>query len=266
MNVKDYFEDVARRKAWGSLYDGNLSANNYNFLTRRAEVMRLLGRDGIFERTIDVGCGTGDYAQVASAHQSSFHGIDFSPEMIRQAQQLVGNDSRHAVLVASGEHIPYRANTFDLVLAMGYIEYLRDPTVALKEIQRVLQPGGVLVIQSYQREIMGTLSRWIGRPLRFFYRRLFRRGVMQPSPSPDVIIQYSQRQLDNLLNGFGFVRSDYAFNNFYVYPARLRSIFPKLAIGLSEAITRWNSKALGILAVNYIGKYVLEEAGHEDKS
>ncbi|MQF66921.1 class I SAM-dependent methyltransferase [SAR202 cluster bacterium AD-802-F09_MRT_200m] len=260
MKVKDYFEDVAERGVWGSLYDEDQAVYNYNFLTRRAEVLRLLKGDGAFDRILDVGCGTADYAQVAYEHQSSFHGIDFSPSMIRQARQQLDGQGQHEVLVATGENIPYRDNAFDLVMAMGYIEYHRDPTINLEEIRRVLKPGGVLVIQSFQREVPGTISQLIGAPLRFIHRQLLRRGA-GPSPlGPEVIVRYSKHQLDSLLKKFGFVRTDYAFNNFFVYPSRFRSMFPRLSIGLSEKITRSNPKKWGIFAVNYIGKYTLEKA------
>jgi len=265
MKVKDYFEDAAKRGTWASLYDEELDRHNYNFLTRRAQVIRLLSTDQTFNQVLDLGCGTGDYAQVADAHGGAYHGIDFSPEMALQARIRSDNPAQTSITVASGEHIPYGDNSFDLVLAIGYIEYFRDPTTALLEIRRVLKTGGVLVMQSPKRQIAGTLGPLVGAPVRFVYRQFIHRGTGKLRSRPDVMVRYSGHRLDDLLKKFGFARTDYAFNNFYFYPERFRMLFPGLSIWLSEAVTRFNPKTLGVLALNYVGKYKLEKAGPVDK-
>lgn len=259
MSIREYFDQRAKSGSWSSLYEGELDVVKYNFVTRRAEVLRLLEKDGAFERILDVGCGTGDYVEVARCHQASYHGLDFSSEMINQAQKRLDYRwGRNVFLVASGDRIPYKDNSFDLVLAIGFIEYFNDPTNTLDEIRRVLKPGGTLVIQSYKRDLFSSLSRLVMDAIRFVYHLFIKRRVSQ---SLWVDKPYSQLQLDGLLRGFGFLRTDYAFNNFYVLPKRFRSWFPYLYMQLSEVISQWNPKSLKFLAVNYIGKYVLERKG-----
>ena len=62
MNVKDYWEDLARSGAWGttSLYGSPVDATNYNWITRRECVRQLLSAEGKCEKVLDIGCGTGD--------------------------------------------------------------------------------------------------------------------------------------------------------------------------------------------------------------
>lgn len=261
MSIREYWDERAKSGSWSSLYEGKLDAAKYNFITRRAEVLRLLAKDDTFERILDVGCGTGDYVQVALCHQGSYHGIDFSSTMASQARRRVGvgfQEARNTFIVASGERIPYKDSSFDLILAIGFIEYFQDPTEAIREVRRVLKAGGTLVMQSYKRDLFSSLSWLIMGGLRFVYHLFFRRRACR---SLWVDKPYSQTELDSLLGDVGFVRTDYAFNNFYVLPISLRSHFPGLYIRLSEAIQRWNPKSLGFLAVNYIGKYVLEHKG-----
>jgi SAM-dependent methyltransferase len=253
--VQTYFDGRAKAGTWGALYEPapeGLHYFNYNFYTRRNAVMDLIGSEPA-ERILDVGCGTGDYAPLARL--APYCGIDFAPEMVHQAHRRFGETGgRVGFAAASGEQIPYRDRSFDLVLAIGYIEYLEDPRPSLAEIRRVLRPGGRLVLQSFKPEVFGTVARTVRAPARAVYRRFVpRRGPVGVVHRP-----YAPRTLDRLVGEFGFVRTDFAFNNFYVMPQALRLRFPRLYIRLSEALTRRNPRGWAPLAINYIGKYRLD--------
>ena len=254
MSMQEMFERMAREGDWSpSLYAGRPNFRTYNFITRRDAVLKLLEGEPTFGRLLDVGCGSGDYEPVAARHQSAYFGVDFSRTMIIQAtEQIDGHGERNLFLVGSGETLPYRDDSFDLVLAMGYIEYFHDPYPAILEIRRILKPGGVLVMQSFKWELFGNLKR--------FAKALVGRSKDLPAhlPASWVDRKYSRRQLDRILRGFGFARLESTFNNFHVFPGRLRSRFPGLYIRLSEAMGRTLPALWGFLAVNYIGKYVLE--------
>ena len=68
VTLRDYFEQRASSGSWGSLYDGAPDPTTYNFTTRRAAVAALLAADGAYPSVLDVGCGTGDYAEIAACH------------------------------------------------------------------------------------------------------------------------------------------------------------------------------------------------------
>jgi len=252
--AQEYFDERARSGTWGSLYErapAGLTYFNYNFYTRRDAVRRLLDGERA-ERMLDVGCGTGDYAILARG--VSYHGVDFSPSMVREARERQReSEGRVTFVAASGESIPYRDDSFDVVLAIGYIEYLSDPRPSLAEIRRVLCPGGRLVLQSFKLEFFGRLARIVRAPARTVYRRI----VPRRGPAGVLHRPYTSAQLDDLVKAFGFVANGSVFNNFYVLPQFLRLRLPGLYIRLSEAITRSAPRAWSGLAVNYIGKYVL---------
>ncbi len=74
-------------------------------------------------------------------------GIDPSPEMLGLARHKLGTSVE--LRVAWAEEIPYRDNLFDVVASCSVFHYLRQPMVALKEMLRVLRPGGRLVITDW---------------------------------------------------------------------------------------------------------------------
>lgn len=247
-----YFDGRARAGTWGVLYEPTpkgLHYFNYNFHTRRDAVERLVGSRPV-GRMLDVGCGTGDYARLGRLGR--YHGVDFAPDMAVEATQRHGAPGV-SFMAAAGDHIPYRDDTFDLVLAIGYIEYLDDPRASLAEIRRVLRPQGRLILQSFKPELYGVIARALKAPLRAAYRRV----VPRRGPAGVVHRPYTPAQLDRLATEFGFAKQDYVFNNFYTLPQFLRVRVPSAYIRTSEAITRANPRRWSWLAINYIGSYTL---------
>jgi ubiquinone/menaquinone biosynthesis C-methylase UbiE len=258
--MQGYWEERAQSASdpWAPVYEGKLDLSNYNFVTRRHTVMRLMRDEGRFERLLDVGCGTGDYAALAERHGSQYHGLDFSPAMVAAARKRNGAlPCAGNFIVGSGEGLPYASASFDAAIAIGFIEYFRDPHLPLAEIRRVLRPGGIAVIQSFKDERLGKLYAFLRHPLRPLLRDR-RANDLVERPTEWVDLKYGQAELDELLAQHGFRRKAHAFNHFYLLPGPVRRRFPSAHIGLSEAIGRAAPDLLRGMAVNYFGKYVLE--------
>lgn len=86
---------------------------------------------------LEVGVGSGRFAQALGIKE----GVDPSPAMARKAAER-----GIMVQIASGEALPYGNASFDGVLLICTICFLRDPTKALRECWRVLRNDGRLVI------------------------------------------------------------------------------------------------------------------------
>ncbi len=101
------------------------------------------------DRFLDVGCGTGALLRALSRSfpATQLAGIDPSREMLRVARQKLG--ASVDLRVAWAEGIPYPNDRFDVVASCSVFHYLRQPVVALKEMLRVLRPGGSLVITDW---------------------------------------------------------------------------------------------------------------------
>ena len=88
-------------------------------------------------RGLEVGVGSGRFAVPSGIR----FGIDPSRELAQMAKHR-GVE----VVCGEGEHLPYRAGSFDHVLMMTVICFLDDVREVFKEVHRVLRPDGILVV------------------------------------------------------------------------------------------------------------------------
>lgn len=96
---------------------------------------------------LDIGCGPGQMA-VALAQMTELHaiGIDIEPEAIEAAQghaQEAALADRCRFVCADAHSLPLPDNHADLIVSRGTLPFLRDQALAIREVYRVLKPGGV---------------------------------------------------------------------------------------------------------------------------
>jgi len=88
-------------------------------------------------RILDVGCGTGANLLML-ANYGEAEGVDVSEEALAFCRAR-GLDK---VRLGAAEELPYEDGTFDLVTAFDVVEHMDDDLAGLKEMRRVLRPGG----------------------------------------------------------------------------------------------------------------------------
>jgi ubiquinone/menaquinone biosynthesis C-methylase UbiE len=103
------------------------------------------------DRILEVGFGPGVVIDRLArlAPQGRVAGIDPSPEMVAQARarNLLAIRRRHVDLrEGSVESLPFDDNSFDKAIAINAMQVWRDPITGLREIGRVLKPGGVIAL------------------------------------------------------------------------------------------------------------------------
>jgi len=86
---------------------------------------------------LDVGCGTGANLEMLSGFGDA-EGVDVSPEAITFCRDRGLNNVR----LGQAEQLPFADNSFDLVTALDVVEHLDDDVAGLREMRRVLRPGG----------------------------------------------------------------------------------------------------------------------------
>jgi predicted TPR repeat methyltransferase len=101
------------------------------------------GRPATFGRAIDLGCGTGLAACTFAPIVDEIIGIDLSPRMIERARATGRYAELEVAEIVAGLGGRADAST-DLVLAADVIVYVHDMTPLLREVARVLAPGGML--------------------------------------------------------------------------------------------------------------------------
>lgn len=102
------------------------------------------------DRFLDVGCGPGAAIENASRTGAQVFGIDPSPSMVARARKRVPEAD---VKVASAEEIPFPDNQFTVVINVLSFHHWADREAGLREILRVLAPGGRLhVVEGLLRD------------------------------------------------------------------------------------------------------------------
>ncbi len=101
---------------------------------------------------LDAGCGDGRYlAALGRAGQVPpiVVGIDIAERMLATARETSLRDGVEAVFVrANLEELPFPDDTFELVLCVQVVEHLLEPSAGLREIARVLRPGGTVLLST----------------------------------------------------------------------------------------------------------------------
>ncbi len=92
-------------------------------------------------RILDVGCGTGANLLMLSKYGDA-EGVDISEDALAFCRDR-GLDK---VRLGAGEELPYDDATFDLVTALDVVEHMDNDLAGLKEMRRVLRPGGRVLL------------------------------------------------------------------------------------------------------------------------
>lgn len=89
---------------------------------------------------LDAGAGTGAVSRAATARGARVVALDVSESMLRQARL-----SRPPGVVGSVDRLPLRSGVVDVAAAAFCLNHLPDPVPALRELRRVVRPGGAVV-------------------------------------------------------------------------------------------------------------------------
>jgi len=115
--------------------------------------LRKLGQFGLLRGVwLDCGCGDGGYT-AALQREGVEHviGVDVEAVRLTRAQASSCGSSVLSYCCAESEHLPFREASFDGVFLNEVLEHVMDEAATLREIYRVLCPGGVLALMSPNR-------------------------------------------------------------------------------------------------------------------
>ena len=101
-------------------------------------------------RVLDLGCGGGFLANALAEQGFQVVGLDRSPEALAVARR---HDSTGRVDYQCGDagQLPFPAQSFDAVALMDFLEHVEDPALILREVSRVLKPGGLWLFHTFNR-------------------------------------------------------------------------------------------------------------------
>ena len=116
----------------------------------RAEVRRVLREAGIddlhfFDDKVVVDIGPGPLGFPDACHAKLSIGVEPLADRYREHGLLIENSNAEYLSVGA-EHIPLESNMVDVVVARNSLDHVDDPDAVLAEIQRLLKPGGTLIL------------------------------------------------------------------------------------------------------------------------
>jgi ubiquinone/menaquinone biosynthesis C-methylase UbiE len=180
----------AHARSWfdrrAGTYEGGVTSRWRDPVQKAAvSALRLRSED----RLLDVGCGTGAAVREAALVVREAVGIDLSGEMIREAERLAEDLANIRFLVGDSEGLPFEDGEFTALLCSNSFHHYPDPAMAVREMARVLEPGGRLVLADACSDLLAA------RVADFFLKRF----------EPGHVRLHRSAQLGSFLQAAGFI-------------------------------------------------------------
>lgn len=134
---KNYFE--IEKKHWLMRVRRQIIVDNLNkYFSKKSSEIKVL----------DFGCGSGIFVDELQKKGYQIFGTDISEEAIKYGELRGINNLK----IQDSHKLDYPDNNFDVVLSMDVLEHLEDESWAVREVERILKPGGkfIIMVPAYQ--------------------------------------------------------------------------------------------------------------------
>jgi SAM-dependent methyltransferase len=178
MNATDYYDNY-----WTTGHE-QFSGDNQGYAPNLRKWMHQQLQDVKSDAPIlEVGCGDGSFTRTLAEHSSRVTAVDLSASQIARNTQILPqiNFLQHDV----AQPLPFANEEFEVIWCSEVLEHLFDPVFAMREIYRVLAPGGrALITVPYHgrfKDVLIALFKWdehfspSNPHIRFFTRRTMSR-------------------------------------------------------------------------------------------
>ncbi|HUU41098.1 MAG TPA: class I SAM-dependent methyltransferase, partial [Desulfatiglandales bacterium] len=166
---------------------------------------------------LEIGVGCGSHAQLLAKGARSYTGIDITNYAIKCTQARFNCFGCNGnILLMDAEKMEFQDNTFDFIWSWGVMHHSSNTQRILKEIYRVLRPGGEAVTMVYHRSIWNTYIRGA------LYYGILRGGlikqrslakVIQESTDGALARYYTVTEWEELLSAFFKVKKIFVFGS-----------------------------------------------------
>lgn len=203
------------------------------FRSQLAIAQSMLARES--GRILDIGCAAG--GEITGLRTLGFRvvGMDFSPQMLYFAHRRFGNDPDVQFCRADIEHIPFPEQSMDHVVCLGVFEFLPDYGPALREIHRILRPGGLALFAIPSATSLSALT---DRVVNLTIRPLWRAAKRLRSTKAATGVPFSRNlcvpsRYRALLRQYSLEPERSAYSNFFLYGL---DRFPNLNVRVAAAL------------------------------
>lgn len=222
---------------------------------------------------LDIPCGRGFYLNMFRyVSNCTLIGAELDWQVIGKAQRAVGDLPKVALHNANIYGLPYPAESFDAVIASEILEHVEDDVRALREIYRVLKPGGVVAVTVPNADYPFWWDP-INKTLEFLFKSPIRRGLLAGIWANHVRL-YRRDQLRTAVIDAGFVLEEerafthdsFPFIHNLVYgigkpllesgalPQRFADAADRTAFTKQDAERGFNPIAMGIRVLNWFDR------------
>ncbi len=263
----DEYEGVMERLVRGKQLERMLcNEADMAFKRRMKAILEYLDiQDG--ERVLDCGCGLGFHLMVmGELYQGRLTGLDRDLMRLRKAQHELDGKP---IPLTTGDicRLPYASHSFDKILLSEVLEHLPDDKAALKEVLRILKPGGVVAITVPHK----NYPFWwdpINKTREFLSLSPIRQGLFGGIWTDHVRL-YTPETLQELISGNGLVIEDMRVFTHYCFPFSHNLVYgigkPLVESGLLAGADRFRYKEnsgswlnpvhLGLRLFNFIDRF-----------
>lgn len=246
-DVKKHFGDVSDN--YGDWYKADVNPlGAYMFNVRKKKTLSLITKTK--GKVLDVGCGPGILInEIIEDKKCEYFGIDISEKMIKKAEDKHKVDKPKKNIhfrVGNAEKLDFPDKSFDVVIALGLLEYLDNPKDAFKEINRVLKDDGELIVSFCNRRSIYNISyKYFGTPIKYVYHKIKKTPYIYHK-------MYTEKDARKLVKDLNLVidRIIYYDANLSIFP--INYLFKKQTIRFSSP---FENKEWGIVHTGFLMKY-----------
>lgn len=114
-------------------------------------------------RLLDIGCGAGHASFVAAGQVAHVTAYDLSAQMLDVVSQTAKQRGLENLTVRQGvaEHLPFEDNSMDIVISRYSAHHWQDPGLALREVRRLVKPGGRVIFMDIMSPGLAINDIWL---------------------------------------------------------------------------------------------------------
>jgi len=226
----------------------------HNFCTRKNLVLNMLKKNNW--RILNIGCGPGVMSKELSQKGYNLVELDISKKMVKEAikkSKQLKIKNMPLFFVGDIENLCFLDSQFDAIICLGTLQLVNDKK-AIKEMYRVLKPGGTIIIAVPTKRVISSFLKIIINPLKpLIYKIIKRERIITNFKNKG----YNPWQLDILFAKNGFKKVDYFYHHFVFFP--IDELFPSFSIKFDKKIRKilLKSNLVGrLLGKTYIVKLI----------